>query len=236
MKERTMGTLALVTALLTAVWLGLLVWDQTRAAAAPDSMVRLLERVASLPWDYVLLYVDAALITLAATALFGGLYRWAAGRSPVWTTFALTCTCVYCMLNLVVYLSQITLVPGLLRLSATPNTERIGQVLLQLAVQTWPGSAAALLNVLAYAVLAIPSIIYGLALLQAGRRAQPVSLGVAGILLILSGLACLAGFVGLVVGSQMLAMGTVVGGGLFLLALLPLALGFYQLPNWAGQG
>jgi hypothetical protein len=78
-----------------------------------------------------------------------------------------------------------------------------------------------MMNSLAYAVLGIPSIIFGLLLYNSGRVSRS-----GGILLSLNGLAGITGFVGVVVKSTILAQGVLAGGILFLLALIPISLGF----------
>jgi hypothetical protein len=90
-------------------------------------------------------------------------------------------------------------------------------------IHAWPASAIGILNGLAYAVLAIPSIIFGV-LLCTGNRPMRA----AGILLVLSAIASFAGFSGVITGFQVLNVGTVVGGFLFLLALFPLSLAFLR--------
>jgi hypothetical protein len=85
-------------------------------------------------------------------------------------------------------------------------------------VQAWPGSAVNVLNNLGYAVLGVPSIIFGL--LMSG---ESPSMRVAGILLALSGVASIVGLVGIVIQSAALGLGSIVGGVVFLAALVPLS-------------
>ena len=91
-------------------------------------------------------------------------------------------------------------------------------------IQAWPGSAIGILNGLAYAILGIPSIVFGLLLIRGSAMIRA-----AGVLLVLNAIACFAGPIGLVAGIKVLEMGTVVGGFLFLLALFPLTVGFLRM-------
>ena len=95
--------------------------------------------------------------------------------------------------------------------------------MLRQMIQQWPGSAVNVLNNLAYAILGIPSIIFGMVLSRRGRSTR-----LPGILLALNGVACIIGMVGVVLGSGLLAQGSIVGGALFLLALIPLSMTFLR--------
>jgi hypothetical protein len=95
--------------------------------------------------------------------------------------------------------------------------------MLRQMLQQWPGSAVSVLNNLAYAILGIPSIIFGMALSRRDRSSR-----LPGILLALNGVACIIGVAGVVLGSGLLAQGSIVGGTLFLLALIPLRMTFLR--------
>jgi hypothetical protein len=169
---------------------------------------------------YTLTYLNAALVTLTATAFFGGLYLYCSPYAPVWSMAGLLFVPVYATLNLFAYLSQVTIVPMLVdRVVASGE----GILLLAQLVQQWPGSLANIVNNTGYAVLAVPSIVYGVMLMNAR---PPMRLG--GIMLGLSGLASLIGLAGIMAKSVTLGAGSVVSGGLFLLALIPLSWGFLQ--------
>jgi hypothetical protein len=51
----------------------------------------------------------------------------------------------------------------------------------------------------------------------------------AGVLLVLNAIACFAGPIGLITGVSVLELGTMVGGFLFLLALVPLCVAFLRI-------
>jgi hypothetical protein len=126
-------------------------------------------------------------------------------------------------LNLVVYLSQLTVVPALLTAHQQASYQAAAALLLQQTIQMWPGSGVSFLNSLGYAILGIPSIILGAILLW--RRG---SLRLAGALLALNGIACLVGLVGMLTSSELLGNGSLVGGSLYLLALIPLNVAFWK--------
>lgn len=220
MKTRSLGVLAAVSFVLTAIWLGLLIASMARSGPV-GSFERALAAAARLDTLYYLTYANAALITLTVSALFAGLFAYCEPAGPGWSLVGFIFVPVYCLLNLVAYLSQITVVPQLLALQQTPETQATATVLLRMALQASAGSAVSVFNSLAYAVLGIPSLVYG-AMLARGRGL----LRAGGVLLALSGVACIVGMAGVVMQDSVLSFGSVVGGVIFLLALVPLAPAF----------
>jgi hypothetical protein len=72
-------------------------------------------------------------------------------------------------------------------------------------------------------VLGIPSIIFGVILLK-----QDLWNRLAGFLLVLNGVACIIGIVGIALGNSLLSTGSFVGGFLFLFALFALSWTFLR--------
>jgi hypothetical protein len=218
MKAKLLGTLSVICLAVTALWLFLLIWTMAGKGAV-ETLEQALAFVAQPDVLFYLTYVNATLVTLSATMLLAGLYAYLKPVAPDWSLIGLAFVPVYSAMNLFVYVSQITVVPGLLALQRLPEYERVVSLLLSQLVQQWPDSAVAAVNSLAYAVMGIPSIIFGVALFK-----RSSSMRVAGILLALNGVACIVGMAGLGLRSDLLAWGTAVGGVLFLLALIPLSL------------
>jgi hypothetical protein len=84
----------------------------------------------------------------------------------------------------------------------------------------------AFFNGLAYAVLGIPSILFGLLLWK-----HPGALRWGGLLLALNGAACILGLIGFLTGNALLTQGVMIGGFLFLAAMFPLAWGLWMAEN-----
>jgi hypothetical protein len=215
-KNRLLGSVSLICLIVTVMWLILLVYG-TATEGAVETFDQALASVADLGPLHSLTYANATLITVSATMLFAGLSARCGRDAPLWAAMGAAFVPVYCLLNLFAYLSQITIVPRLVALRPAADP------LLAQMVQAWPGSAVNLLNNLGYAVLGIPSIIFGVLL---GRRRAPLPL--AGILLALSGGASILGLAGIVAGSAVLGLGSIVGGVLFLLALVPLTVAWLR--------
>jgi hypothetical protein len=223
MNPLTLSLLALLLFLLTAGWLGLFIAG-TAAAGPIETVDQALAIAARQDPAFVFSYLNAALLTLVAVALFAGLYSNLRDEAPGWTQVALAFVPIYGVFALTAYLSQLTLVPSLLGWLDDPETAGAARLFLAQSMQNWPGSFINFLNNLAYGLLGVPSIIFGALLARRGGL-----LRTAGVLLILNGIACIIGVAGILAGIELLTWGSIIGGVFFLLALPPLALGYYRI-------
>jgi len=217
MAPRGLRALSLFAFWLTTGWIILLV----AGMASGDPLM--IGAVARMPNKsptllFFLIYIDAALLTCVAASLFAGLYLLVCEREPLWAAVGLVFVPVYLGLNLVSYLSQIVLVPALLRLCGDPALGSMAQWWLGQVQHSAPGSAIGFANALAYVALGVPSVVYGLAMRPRSRAWAATS-----ALLIGSAIADLVGFVGLAAASQVLSSGLLVGGALFWVALFSMA-------------
>ncbi|MEW6405120.1 MAG: hypothetical protein AB1649_25270 [Chloroflexota bacterium] len=222
MQTKSLGILSLVCLTFTIIWLIFLIAG-TGSAGPLETFEQVLAYTARLDGVFYLTYVNAALVTVSAVMLLAALYLYYSPIVPGWSVIGAAFVPIYGAMNLVVYLSQITLVPRLLQLQAMPEYQALSQFLLRQAIQQWPDSAVSIVNNLAYAVLGVPSIIFGVLM---GKSAPVLRLG--GILLALNGLACIGGFIGIAIQSAGLSQGSLIGGMLFLLALVPMSWGFLR--------
>lgn len=220
MKTRSLAVTALICLLGTVLWLVLMI-----AGKPADGFAMALAKALHPNVLFYLTYLNAAvLVTVPATLLMAGLYTYCKGSiSDVAALAGLVFTPVYAVFNLLAYLSQITVVPVLVELYNLPESRPFAEVLLRLTLQEVPDSAMGFINGLAYAVLGIPSIVFGIALYHRGGL-----LRAGGVLLALNGVACLLGFGGMLFKIPGLDLGIVIGGGLFLLALIPLTWGLFK--------
>jgi hypothetical protein len=223
MNHRFLGVLSLTCLFFTVAWLALLIAGLAGAGSL-ESFELVLAYVSRLNALFYLTYLNAALVTLSAAALFAGLYAFYRQSTPGWAEIGFAFVPVYATLNLVVYLSQVTVVPALLELRADAGMQAMAEFLLRQAIQQWPASGIAALNGMAYAILGVPSIIFGMQMLRAGK-----SLAVGGVMLVLNAVACLIGFAGAVMLNDLLSLGTLLGGVFFLLALIFISVGYWSM-------
>jgi hypothetical protein len=217
--------LALTCLVLTALWVGLLIADMTSAGPL-ETFEQVAAHASRLHGLFYATYLNAALLTVAAVAFFAALHAWLKPQAPDWTVIGLVFVSIYGALNLIAYLSQVTLVPALFNLQTDPRYADTVDLLLHLTLQAWPASTMAFFNGLAYAILGIPSILFGLLLWK-----YHGALRWGGLLLALNGAACILGVVGFLTGNALLSQGVMVGGILFLAAMFPLAWGFWKEGN-----
>ena len=213
---KRLGYISLFALILTVIWLAVLIASMSGAGPL-DTFDQVLAHVSRLDALFYLAYVNAALIVVAATLLCCELYRLYREAAPYGALVGLAFVPVYAALNLFAYLSQITVVPSLIALRQQPEYHAAANLLLRQMIQQWPESGVAFFNGLAYAVLGIPSIIFGVLMFK-----RTPGLKWAGVLLALNGVACILGVIGFVVHSALLT-GTLAGGVLFLLALIPMS-------------
>lgn len=222
MQTRTLGLLSLFCLIVTIFWLVFLTAGMT-VVGSLKTFEQVLAYVSRAGMIFYLTYINAALVTVGVIMLFAAFYLYYKPGAPAWSAIGATCVPVYGAMNLAVYLSQVTVVPRLLKLQANPEYSTHAQFLLRQTIQQWPGSAVFFFNNLAYAVLGVPSIIFGVLMLK-----STPALRLAGVLLALNGLACIGGFIGVAAQSAWLSQGSLIGGILFLLALVPMSWNFMQ--------
>jgi hypothetical protein len=221
MARKPIGWIALATLSLTSAWLLLILIDMTRAGPL-NTYEAVLAHVRLLDGIYYAIYIITGLLTVATALLMAGLYGIFRQAWPLAALCGLVFVPVYATLNLFVYLSQVTLVPALIneqQMTSDPAVE----VLLHQMLQRAPDSAVAFLNALAYAVLALPSAIFGLLSWREGATSDTSLWRVAGLLLTLSGILSLVGFLAYFVKIPPLEMGLLAGGAVFWLALFPIS-------------
>ncbi|MEW6182162.1 MAG: hypothetical protein AB1500_03160 [Bacillota bacterium] len=222
MQTRILGVVSLLCLTFTVIWLVFLI-TETAAAGPLETFDQVLAHTARLGTAFYLTYLNAALVTVCAITLFALLYLSYKPAAPGWSAVGAVFIPIYGVMNLAVYFSQITVVPRLLELHAGPEFQAQSEFLLRQVIQQWPGSTIWVVNNLAYAVLGVPSIIFGILMLQSSSK-----LRLAGVLLSLNGAACIAGFAGIIMRSAWLSHGSLIGGVFFLLALAPMSLVFLQ--------
>lgn len=172
---------------------------------------------------FYLSYLNAVFVTVSVTIFFVYLYYCCKPFNPEWSLAGLIFIPVYCLLNLIVYVLQITVIPRLADLMSNSPYPQSYEVILGQLVQGWPGSAISVLNQLAYAVLGISSIIFGVLILKSRRLSA-----LASWLLLLNGIACIIGLVGTMTDYQALTSGSVVGGALFIFSLAAIVVDVHQ--------
>jgi hypothetical protein len=158
-------------------------------------------------------YVNAVVFTMLVTVLLIGMHDYLRESHPGLARAGIAFVPVYCALNVVAYASQVTVLPLLVRSLDGPDAAMYA-VLVGEMTQLRATAVMGMINGLAYALLGVPSVAYGIALLSRGALGKA-----AGWLLIANAAACVLGVVGVVAGRAGLGMGSLLGGVLFTAAV-----------------
>ncbi len=225
MKTHVLGWILLFTALITTLWAILFIYTSATSPAVNTlaDQVTIIENQGFL---FILNYLNAGLLTLAFSASLAGLYLYCRDSQPLWATLALVFIPVYAVCNLIAYLSQVFVVPGLLEMYHNPQTSSSAEILLRLAIHTWPGSITEFINGLAYAVMGIPAIILGLIMFKGTVRLRSGSLFFAS-----GGLLPIIALLGIGLANPLLKLLSPLGGLLALVGLVLLGRQFLRHPG-----
>lgn len=205
---------AILCLVFTVLWLILMIVSVSKTGSI-ITFEQAIDSVMNTGVLFYLTYINAVFVTITATIFFVHLYYYCRSLNVEWSLIGFAFIPIYSILNLFVYFSQIAVVPRLISLMNTSEFHEAYKVFLGQFVQGWPGSIISVLNQLAYAVLGIPSIIFGLMLI---KNKSISTLG--GWFLAFNGVSCLIGVMGTAANNEVLAIGSVVGGTLFLFALI----------------
>ena len=165
---------------------------------------------------YTAYYVGAVILTLLIVILFTLLYGYLSNINRTVALVGIVFIPVYGAINLVCYSLQITVVPSLAvgALNAGSDVGLVSQLILY-----DNQSILGFVYGLAYFILGIPSIIYGLMFVKNGKKCS-------GFLLIIHGLLYVVGIVGFLFQNFALSQGLNFGAIVFLICLVFLILDF----------
>jgi hypothetical protein len=165
---------------------------------------------------YTAYFVCAVILTLLIVVLFTLLYDYLSKINRTAALLGIVFIPIYGAINLVCYSLQITIVPSLVAgaLSSGSDIGFVSQLILN-----DNQSVLGFIYGLAYSILAIPSIIYGLMFVKNAKKGS-------GITLIIHGLLYIVGIVGFMFQNAILSQGIVLGAIAFLLCQVFLILDF----------
>jgi hypothetical protein len=224
MKSRQISFASIVLAILTGIWIICMVLLMQQHGSVIASFEDAYDFVKDPGVLFYITYLNVVLLTIADVVLFGMLYLYFKSRFPVFSLIGLLFVPVYAAYNMFVYISQVSVVQKIISIYEGKLSEDLLQVLLGQFIQLWEHSTIAFINNYAYAILGIPSVLFGIAI----YGMKPGLSRVTGLLLILSACACLLGIIGIIAGNQVLSKGSAIGGGLFFLSLIGMSIIFWK--------
>lgn len=222
--EKTISILSFLVALFTILWLVTLVLTMQEKGSFISTFDEALIFVNKPSLLFYILYSNVVILTILNSILFALIYQFIKQRHAQLAITGIIFIPVYACYNLFVYCSQISIVQQIQQLYLTTEYEQILPVFLGQLIQIWDKSAMAFINNFAYAILGIPSILFGIAFYKSSKIGK-----LTGILLISNAIACIIGIIGIISGNILLSNGSIIGGVLFLFALFPMGIMFWKL-------
>lgn len=236
MNSRQISIVSMILALLTGIWIICMVLLMQQHGTIMATFEDAIDFVRDPGGLFYLTYLNVVVLTIFDVVLFGLLYLYFRQAYPALSLVGILFVPVYAAYNLFVYISQISVVQMIISDHDGVISEEVMQVLLGQFIQLWEHSTIGFLNNYAYAILGIPSILFGIAIYRMkpgaeGRNGAGISglNRVTGILLILNAMACFLGVAGIITGNHVLANGSAAGGGLFFLSLVGMGIIFWKI-------
>jgi hypothetical protein len=144
MNSKITGILALITTITTYIWVIGVTLDSFLKGSV-ETFDQALEYVSIPDTLYYLNYINVSLLTIFTSMMFAGFYEYFKKSLYSWATIGILFVPIYCSLNLIVYLSQITIVPQVLALADMIEYQSSAQFFAGLLVQNWERSASSTL-------------------------------------------------------------------------------------------
>lgn len=216
MKNKLPFYSAALTLFFVTIWVVIMIIDLSQEGEM-KSFEEVYNYISKLSFGYFLTYVSATFFTITNVILFICFYYIFRQEYPLASLIGILFIPIYGTLNVIAYFSQVTFIPELLELEKVTHQQEIVSFALQQFTQMAPDSFMAFINGLAYALLGIPSIIYGYFMFK-----HKSVIRTTGILIALSGALSILGMIGGAMNSSVLEKGILFGGFVFWLALIPL--------------
>jgi len=235
MKARQISIVSIILAILTGIWILCMILLMRRQGTVIATFEDAYDFVKDPGGLFYLTYLNVVVLTIFDVVLFGMLYLYFKPAYPVMSLCGVLFVPVYAAYNMFVYISQVSVVQKIISVYEGQVSEEVMQVLLGQFIQLWEHSTIAFINNYAYAILGIPSVLFGIAIYRMkpgldspGSITIPGLSRATGLLLILSAFTCLLGIVGIITGNQALSHGSAIGGGLFFLSLIGMSIIFWK--------
>lgn len=213
--ERKLKITALILLILTIIWVILTAVSMSGIDPAWSNL-EYVKWVADPDPFFTMNYVNVTLLTIVLIFLFSYLFNYLKDQHRKGAIVGLIFIPIYGIINLICYSIQISIVPSIAR-TALENQDNV--LIASELIQANPSSLIGFLNGLAYAILGIPSIIYGILLFRKSKKFS-------GIFLLLNGILCIIGIVGYALDHAVISLGVMIGGIFFLISLLFMVIEF----------
>ena len=161
-------------------------------------------------------YINATLLTVSAVTLYTFLYCFFKSKHQSLAILGLVFIPMYGIINIICYSIQISVVPQIAG-NSLESPDKI--YFASQFIQANSKSVIGFMNGMSYAILGIPSIIYGLLMFKELKK-------LSGVFISLNGVFCIIGIIGYIIENNILASGIMIGGILFMCGLVAMTFEF----------
>ena len=213
--SRQLAIIVTIELISVAVWALLMLIDSTIAGSI-ESIEQAVDYVTNPSIIFYFTYFNAVVFTCIGAVMFFGLYLYFQSKKySLLNSIGLIFVPIYAVLNIFAYGSQITIIPALIPYLDLPTYQESARFTISMLIQVYPGTIASIINLCAYGFLGIPSVIFGIRLIQEGTSLKRVS----GQLLSISGIFCFISIGEILLGDLSIAgLYSLIGGFLTLFA------------------
>ncbi|MGF1585627.1 MAG: hypothetical protein ACFCUM_09920 [Bacteroidales bacterium] len=161
-------------------------------------------------------YINATLLTITAIMLFAFLYNYLKIKYGSYASIGFVFIPIYGVINIFCYSIQISVIP-LIAINSLDSPDKI--YFASQFIQANYTSFIGFMNGMSYAILGIPSIVYGILMFRELKKFS-------GIFISLNGVFCIIGIIGYIIENNILASGIMIGGILFMGGLVAMIFEF----------
>lgn len=224
--SRQLAYIVLLDLIFVSIWGISMVLDMITAGSV-ETIDQAFNYVTNPSIFYYMSYINAVLLTCVGTIMFVGLYLYYQSKeNSILNVIGLIFIPIYALLNIFAYGSQITIIPVLIPYLEIVEYQNVAKFTIMMFVQNYPGGTIiSIINLCAYGILGIPTVIFAKNLIEETVTLKKVS----GILLGLSGLFCFVSVGSIIILAYNIAgITSIIGGFLTLVAEIPLVISLFK--------
>lgn len=207
--------ISIALCLITIGWIIFMALSMREKGPLIESYGDALEYIKNQDALFRLSYINAILITIINTMFFVLLYMYLNPDNPILSKLGIIFIPVYASYALFAYTSQISIAAQIQTIIEYNQQSELIDILLSQLTQAWNKSGVAFINNYAYAILGIPSILFGIALLGKNMIGKII-----GWCSIINGVFCIIGIIGIIINNRILSLGSTIGGVAFIFFLI----------------
>ncbi|MHA2336533.1 MAG: hypothetical protein ACXACX_04485 [Candidatus Hodarchaeales archaeon] len=212
--SKQLGILIFLDLILVSFWALTMVLDMVIGNMKTDTIEEAFTWVTNPSALFYLTYLNVTLLTFLGIVIFTGFFLYYYKNRTIWHWFALAVIPIYGLMNIFAYGSQITIIPYLTQFLDLSEYQSLAKFVIIMFIQAYPGTIVSIINLSAYGILVIPSVVFGWELFKESDKFRKIG----GLLLILCAVPCVLSIVFLLLlNAELAGIFSVIGG------FLPLA-------------